>query len=145
MSAAHRLREGLRLVRDPYHDHGGVRGRVFGERLGVQLVQALGEPLHLGDGEEHGGVLGLHRQHLALGVERGDLLLVAPDLLGQLLWRTRDSRRIKNKTNTWTTTTTRLLVQLGRGVWARKRKQMNVKKKIGPRLGAEPNATLRAA
>lgn len=30
-------------------------------------------------------MLGLHRQHLALGLERGDLLLVATDLLGQLL------------------------------------------------------------
>lgn len=30
-------------------------------------------------------MLGLHSQHLALGVERGDLLLVATDLLGKLL------------------------------------------------------------
>lgn len=77
-----------------HHDDRGVCWKLVGWRgdrpstgqlLITQLVHAVREALHLTDCQEHGGVFGLHRQHLALGVERGDLLLVATDLLGQLL------------------------------------------------------------
>ena len=62
---------------------GGCHGA--GQLLITQLVHAVRQAVHLVDRQQHGGVLGLHRQHLALGVEGGDLLLVATDLLGQLL------------------------------------------------------------
>lgn len=79
-----------------HHDDGGVcwkllagaiggSGHSAGQLLITQLVHAVREALHLADRQQHGGVFGLHRQHLTLGVERGDLLLVATDLLGQLL------------------------------------------------------------
>lgn len=67
-----------------YHDHRGV-GRGRWEELPVQVLRPLRHPLHLGHRQQHGGVLGFHRQHLALGVQRGDLLLVALDFLSQLL------------------------------------------------------------
>lgn len=67
-----------------YHDHRGV-GRGRGEELPVQVLRPLRQPLHLGHRQQHGGVLGFHGQHLALGVQRGDLLLVALDFLSQLL------------------------------------------------------------
>lgn len=52
------------------------------------LLLHLGQPaFHVADCQQQRGVLGLHRQHFALGVERGDLLLVAFNLLGQLLRR----------------------------------------------------------
>lgn len=65
---------------------GGVAVRHRTRQLLItQLVHAVRKALHLVDGQQHGGVFGFHRQHLALGVEGGDLLLVATDLLGQLL------------------------------------------------------------
>lgn len=81
-----------------HHDNGGVRWKLLataggggrhgggtGQLLVAQLVHAVREALHLAHRQQHGGVLGLDRQHLALGVQRGDLLLVAADLLRQLL------------------------------------------------------------
>lgn len=65
---------------------GAVVGRHrIGQLLITQLVHAVREALHLVDRKQHSGVFGFHCQHLAFGVERGDLLLVATDLLGQLL------------------------------------------------------------
>lgn len=51
----------------------------------VQVLSPFRQPLDLGHGQQHGGVLGFHRQHLAFGIQRGDLLLVALDFLRQLL------------------------------------------------------------
>lgn len=64
---------------------GGGVGHGAGQLLVAQLVHAVREALHLAHRQQHGGVLGLDRQHLALGVQRGDLLLVAADLERQLL------------------------------------------------------------
>lgn len=63
-----------------YHDYRGLCWRsLFG-----RVVRA---PLSLADTEEHAGVTSLHSQHATLGVKGRDLFLVAPDLLGQLLYQ----------------------------------------------------------
>ncbi len=75
-----------------HHDDRGVCWKLLGcgchstgKLLITQLVHAVREALHFADRQQHGGVFGLHRQHLTLGVKGGDLLLVSTDLLGQLL------------------------------------------------------------
>ena len=69
---------------------GGGGGGAVGRRhqlvvLVTEVLPAVRQAVAVGDRQQHGGVLGLYRQHLALGVQRGDPLLVALDLLGQLL------------------------------------------------------------
>lgn len=68
-----------------YHD--GLCGGLLGASLPVRLLQAFREPFHITDRQQHGSILGFHRQHLALGVQGGNLLLVTFDLLGQLLFK----------------------------------------------------------
>lgn len=76
-----------------HHDYRGVCWKLLGVSCGgvchsagkllvTQFIHAVWKALHLADRQQHSGVFGLHCQHLALGVERGDLLLVATDLLG---------------------------------------------------------------
>lgn len=67
-----------------YHNHRGMSG-VCWQQVWIQLLHSLGQPLHFCHCQQHGGMFCFHCQHLALGIQRSNLLLVSFDLLSQLL------------------------------------------------------------